>query len=233
MEPAEGGGFTLMGSPTVLADITSSGPHSQIAARLLDVAPDGQQTLVARAVYRPEPSGRQVFQLHPNGYKFEPGHIAKLELLPNDSPYARATNGQAPVTVANLELRLPIRERLGEPLPSVVPEGFQPAPGVQAAGRCETGLVEKGTKRRDRIKGTAGGDRLRGGKGNDRISAKDGDDCVAGNKGRDKLRGGKGDDTVKAQDGKRDRVACGPGDKDKVVADRKDKVRGCERKRRR
>ena len=33
------GGFTLMGSPTVVADITSPGSNSQIAARLLDVDP--------------------------------------------------------------------------------------------------------------------------------------------------------------------------------------------------
>jgi hypothetical protein len=239
MEPAQGGGFTLMGSPTVIADITSPGPHSQIAARLLDVAPDGQQTLVARALYRPDPTGRQVFQLHPNGWRFENGHIVKLELLPNDSPYGRPTNGQAPVTVANLDLRLPTRERpgggggaVGEPLPAFVPEGFEPAPGITAAGLCETGLVKKGTRRADRIKGTAGGDRLRGGKGNDRITAKDGADCVAGGKGKDRLRGGPGHDSIKAKDGKRDRVACGPG-QDKVVADRQDKLRGCERKSRR
>ena len=236
MPPAQGGGFTLMGSPTVIADITSPGPHSQIAARLLDVAPDGQQTLVARALYRPDADGRQVFQLHPNGWRFADGHVAKLELLPNDSPYGRPTNGQAPVTVANLDLRLPVRERpgagggaVGEPLPAFVPQGFQPAPGVTAAGLCETGLVKKGTRRADRIKGTAGGDRLRGGKGNDRISAKGGADCVSGGTGKDRLRGGPDHDTIRAKDGKRDRVACGPG-QDHVIADRKDKVRGCERK---
>jgi predicted acyl esterase len=239
MEPARGGGFTLMGSPTVIADITSPGPHSQIAARLLDVAPDGNQKLIARALYRPDPSGRQVFQLHANGWKFENGHVAKLELLPNDSPYGRPTNGQAPVTVANLDLRLPVRERagaaggaVGEPRPSFVPEGYRPAPGIDAAGDCETGLAMKGTRRADRIKGTAGGDRLRGGRGHDRISAKDGADCVAGNKGRDRLRGGKGQDRVRANDGKRDRVACGLG-QDVVIADGRDRLRGCERVRRR
>jgi predicted acyl esterase len=249
MRPARGGGFTLAGSPTVIADIGSPGPHDQIAARLLDVAPDGQQTLVARGLYRPDPDGRQVFQLHANGWKFENGHVAKLELLPNDSPYGRVTNGQAPVTVANLDLRLPVLERPGaaggavrEPLPAFIPEGYRPARGIEAAGSCETGLAERGTRDRDRIKGTEGGDRLRGGRGKDRIAAKGGDDCVAGNRGKDKLvgdegkdklRGGKGNDRIKAKDGERDRVSCGSGEGDRVIADGKDKLRGCERKRRR
>src|SRR6185503_4795672 len=38
MDPAPAGGFTLMGSPTIVADILSPGPTSQLAARLLDVA---------------------------------------------------------------------------------------------------------------------------------------------------------------------------------------------------
>jgi predicted acyl esterase len=131
---ASGSGYTLMGSPTVVADINSVGPTSQIAARLLDVAPDGTGTLVARALYRPDVNSglsatRQVFQLHPNGWKFDPGHVAKLELLPNDVPYGRLSNGQLPVTVSNLQLRLPVLESpngaaIASPAPKVVPPGY-------------------------------------------------------------------------------------------------------------
>jgi predicted acyl esterase len=130
-------GFTLLGSPTIVADIASPSSTSQLAARLLDVGPGGQQTLVARGTYRPEiginPT-RQVFQLHPNAWRFEPGHVAKLELLPADAPAHRASNGQGPVTVSNLELRLPTRELPGTglsqlPAPKVVPPGYQLAPG--------------------------------------------------------------------------------------------------------
>src|SRR6185503_14445629 len=54
MDPVPTGGFTLMGSPTVVADITSPGSDSQIAARLLDVDPGtNTQTLVARGLWRP------------------------------------------------------------------------------------------------------------------------------------------------------------------------------------
>ncbi len=226
-------GYTLLGSPTVVADITSSSPTSQIAARLLDVAPNGSQTLVARGLYRPDAEGRQVFQLHPNGWRFADGHVPKLELLPSDAPYGRASNGQGPITIANLELRLPTREAAtGEPAPVVVPPGVDPAPGVEVAGPCESGFTERGTRRNDRLKGTAGGDRLRGGKGNDRISGKAGDDCLSGGRGRDRVSGGNGDDSVNVRDGERDRVNCGKGKGDRVTADRKDKLRGCEKKHR-
>ena len=40
---APAGGFTLMGSPTIVADINSPGPTSQLAARLLDVDPRRQR----------------------------------------------------------------------------------------------------------------------------------------------------------------------------------------------
>ena len=131
---ATGSGYTLMGSPTVIADVNSPGPTSQIAARLLDVAPDGNETLVARALYRPDVSSGltgtpQVFQLHADGWQFAPGHVAKLELLPNDTPYGRISNGQLPVTVSNLELRLPVLEKanggvIKSPAAKVVPAGY-------------------------------------------------------------------------------------------------------------
>jgi hypothetical protein len=134
---ATGGGYTLMGSPTIVADINSLGPNSQIASRLLDIDTNGDETLVARGLYRPEINSdttptRQVFQLHASGWKFEAGHVAKLELLPNDTPYGRASNGQLPVTVTNLELRLPVIEQPGTgpvdyPAPKVYPPGYEPA----------------------------------------------------------------------------------------------------------
>jgi predicted acyl esterase len=119
---APSGGYTLMGSPTIIADFKLTDANSQVAARLMDVGPDGQETLVARGLWRPAVSTRyvrQVFQLHPNGWKFKNGHVAKLELLPNDSgggalnSYGRASDDQQPVGVRNLQLRLPVLERPG------------------------------------------------------------------------------------------------------------------------
>ncbi len=137
LDPAPAGGFTLMGSPTIVADIASAGSTSQIAARLLDVdTVSGMETLVARGLYRPEINAtatQQVFQLHPNGWKFAEGHVAKLELLPADQPYGRNSNGQLTVTVSSLELRLPVIEPPGcglvkDPAPKVVPTGYALAP---------------------------------------------------------------------------------------------------------
>jgi predicted acyl esterase len=141
-DPVPTGGYTLGGAATVVADITSAGSNSQIAARLLDVDPVANtQALVERGLWRPAISAtpvHQVFQLHPNTYKFAAGHIAKLELLPKDSntaagnSYGRTSNGQQNVTVENLELRLPVLDAPGSlggvvqsPADKVVPPGYQ------------------------------------------------------------------------------------------------------------
>jgi dienelactone hydrolase len=155
-------GFTLLGSPTIVADIASPGPQSELAARLLDVSPAGTQTLVARGLLRPGSGGPEtVFQLHPQAYRFTAGHVPKLELLPSDAPYARPSNAQAPITVSSLELRLPVREQpdsLGgvvqAPAPKVVPPGYRLAidylggddsgGGVGAATRAGTIELARG-----------------------------------------------------------------------------------------
>ncbi|HYH53060.1 MAG TPA: CocE/NonD family hydrolase [Solirubrobacterales bacterium] len=125
-------GFTLLGSPTVIADL-ASGTGSQLAARLLDVAPDGNERLVARGLLRPGAGGADfVFQLHPQGYRFAGGHEVKLELLPSDAPYSRPSNAQGPITVSNLELRLPVLEQpgsLGGLVQGPAPPGRLPRPG--------------------------------------------------------------------------------------------------------
>ncbi|HEU5106537.1 MAG TPA: CocE/NonD family hydrolase [Solirubrobacterales bacterium] len=108
-------GLTLLGSPTVIADLATSGTDSALAARLLDVLPDGSERLIARGLLRPGAGGDDVvFQLHPQGYRFAGGDTVKLELLPADAPYSRPSNLQAPITVSDLELRLPVREQPGE-----------------------------------------------------------------------------------------------------------------------
>ena len=83
--------------------------------------------------------------------------MAKLELLPSDAPYSRPPNTQGPITVSNLELRLPVREQPGgivqTPSPPVIPPGYEPAidyrsnangPGVKAPlpGHGAAGLAK-------------------------------------------------------------------------------------------
>lgn len=132
LAPAPAGGYTLMGSPTIIANIQSPSPNSEIAARLLDRSPEGKESLVARGLYRPVGGTQEmVFQLHAQGYEFAPGHVAKLELLPSDFPYGRYSNLQANVIVNSLELRLPVTQQPGSlgglvqtPAPKVVPPGY-------------------------------------------------------------------------------------------------------------
>jgi predicted acyl esterase len=151
LPPAPAAGFTLLGSPTVVADIASS-PDSELAARLVDVAPAGTESLVARGLLRPGSGGKgTVFQLHPQGYRFAPGHVAKLELLPSDAPYARPSNIQAPITVSNLQLRLPVLEKPGslgglvqEPAPKVLPPGYRLAAGYSDGAAAGPVAVKPG-----------------------------------------------------------------------------------------
>jgi hypothetical protein len=124
-----------------------------MAARLLDVDPNGTETIVDRQLFRPAVgSARQVFQLHPAGHLFAAGHVAKLELLPSDSHgallggYGRAANGQGPITVSGLSLRLPVVDSPGgqvkpaSPLP--LPCGAAIAPEFSSAAFLRASLGE-------------------------------------------------------------------------------------------
>ena len=102
-------GFTLMGLPTVTATVKTTGLYGEIASRLWDVLPDGEQRLISRGIYRlaENQQGNITFQLHGNGYNFPAGDTVKLELLGRDAPYYRASNGTFAVEVSNLEVALP------------------------------------------------------------------------------------------------------------------------------
>ena len=116
-------GYTLLGRPTLTTTIATTGANGQLDARLWDVAPDGQQILVTRGVYRllDNQNGRITFQLNGNGYRFESGHVPRLELLGRDAPYLRAGNGSFSVRVANTQLVLPVSERPGSARGIVAP----------------------------------------------------------------------------------------------------------------
>lgn len=70
-----------------------------------------------------------------------------------------------------------------------------------------------------------------GGDGRDTLHGGPGDDWLIGGTGRDALFGRAGADRLSARDKTRDRVSCGSGkSKDRVRADRKDKISGCEKR---
>lgn len=136
-------GFTLLGSPTIVADLATNNVDSELAARLLDVLPNGEERLVARGLLRPGSGGSGVvFQLHPQGYRFAGGDTVKLELLPSDAPYARPSNAQLPITVSNLRLRLPVLEQPGS-LGGLVGSPSDPRVGPSGSGTGSTGTGTK------------------------------------------------------------------------------------------
>jgi len=102
-------GFTLMGMPTVTADVAVTGAFGEVVGRLWDVLPSGEQRLVSRGVYRlaENQQGTITFQLHANGYTFPAGDTVKLQLLGRDTPYYRASNGVFGVEVKSLGATLP------------------------------------------------------------------------------------------------------------------------------
>jgi plastocyanin/Ca2+-binding RTX toxin-like protein len=81
----------------------------------------------------------------------------------------------------------------------------------------------------DRLTGGPGNDKLVGGAGNDKLVGGAGNDTLIGGKGKDSFSGGSGNDTINSRDGIAETVNCGAG-KDKVKADKKDKLHACETK---
>ena len=92
--------------------------------------------------------------------------------------------------------------------------------------------VMRGLAGPDCLDGGPGNDKLSGGTGNDSLVGGSGNDRLTGNTGRNTFSGGAGRDSVNARNGTRDSVNCGSG-RDTATVDRRDRVRGCERVRRR
>jgi DNA-binding beta-propeller fold protein YncE len=93
-----------------------------------------------------------------------------------------------------------------------------------------------GSSGNDRLSGGAGADPITGGSGNDVLSGGDGNDKLTGDSGNDRLtggagknsyRGGSGNDDIRANNKRRETIDCGKG-RDRVRADRTDRVKGCE-----
>lgn len=120
------------------------------------------------------------------------------------------------------------RDRPEPPPPGPGPERCRDVPALRLTPGADSFA---GTPGPDRVHGAAGADRLRGRGGDDCLAGGRGRDRIAGGPGRDRLRGGRGADRINARDGGADVVRCGRG-RDLAIADRHDRVRGCERVRR-
>ena len=139
------GGFTIAGTPTVAGEFSTPGANAQVIARLYDVdVAAGTQQLIGRAIYRPiSPGGgfvKQVFQIHPQAWNVAAGHVVKLELLAQDSTYARDSSTPQSIKVKDLGVRLPTIEAPGAdgglvkaPLSKYLPPGYTLARNVVPA----------------------------------------------------------------------------------------------------
>ena len=94
-----------------------------------------------------------------------------------------------------------------------------------------TGGVLEGGPGDDHVTGSRLRDYLIGGDGHDHLRAGAGDDLISGGHGADLIFGGPGPDRINAKHFDRDTVRCGAG-RDRVKADRRDQLRGCEKVRR-
>jgi RTX calcium-binding nonapeptide repeat (4 copies) len=85
-----------------------------------------------------------------------------------------------------------------------------------------------GSSGRDRLSGGTGDDKLTGGKGNDRLTGGPGNDTISPGSGRDVVDAGGGNDTINSVDGVKETIDCGAG-KDTVRADKRDRLKHCEK----
>jgi len=170
---------------------------------------------------------------------------------------AAAASVSYKLSSADLGHAIRVHEVDANPLGSSSADSAPTKAVVPSSGHCSNRFA--GTAKADRIKGSTGSDRISGGRGRDKLFGLGGPDCISGGAGNDTISGGKGNDTLSGGAGndrisagpgrnkvsggagndtinvrnhKRDIVNCGPG-KDRVIADKIDKLRGCERVKRR
>jgi predicted acyl esterase len=111
-------GFTLLGLPEVTAPYALSGVDATLALKLWDVTSDGTQTLVTRGVYRlavaggDPASGTIDVKLNGNAWRFEPGHVIKLQVTQVDAPYLRPDNVASAIGFGAIHMVLPVRESI-------------------------------------------------------------------------------------------------------------------------
>lgn len=105
--------FTVLGLPTVELDLAQTGGYGQLITRLWDEAPDGSRTLITRGVYRTVPgqSGHATFQLFGGGWRFEPGHTARLDIAGSEAPFFNPAGSAFAAEISNVEVSLPTHER--------------------------------------------------------------------------------------------------------------------------
>jgi hypothetical protein len=108
-------GATMIGATEVTAQFSASPGASgvELNARLYDVFPDGKAVLVDRGPRRVSDaeaqSGSVTFELHGNGWRFQQGHLVRIELAQDDDPFLKASSVPSSLTLTGVDLAIPIR----------------------------------------------------------------------------------------------------------------------------
>ena len=155
----------------------------------------------------------------------------ELQIAPGTSVYDIQRSAGF-VDVARAHVTLPVTEPVGLDDPPDCSDPQRGGPGPDRFKGSDGPDAINGGAGRDRVKARGGNDCLAGQAGGDRLGGGAGIDLLLAGRGRDRVSGGSGDDTIRAAGGGGDTVRCGPG-RDTAKVDRRDRVRGCERVKRR
>jgi hypothetical protein len=129
--------ITSLGVPTIDLDVTTFGSYGRLIAKLFDEAPDGTRTLITRGVYRltPDQTGHVAFQLFGGGWRFEPGHAARLEIAGSDAPFFKPAEAPFVARISNVRVALPTYEK---PDGGEIQPNSHVAPGPDPSGKPVT-----------------------------------------------------------------------------------------------
>jgi Ca2+-binding RTX toxin-like protein len=198
------------------------------------VVTDGWQFIVGSIADRNGDGRPEVLALHPNPW---PVLIPQLGSTSGDYELETYLSGTPTVMVMPL-YPPPIHTIVSPPLPGMPGDTYPTAPPVVRASppvpvtHTKRGTAHAdhltGTPHTDLLRGLGGKDLLRGLGGTDRLEGGVGADRIVGGPGRDMVIGGDGNDDIDVKDGQVDTVRCGAG-RDRVRADRRDRLSGCER----
>ena len=150
---AKGAGYTLMGSPTVVAEFKLTDANSQVAARLLDVGPDGKETLVDRGCGARRPtraSSSRSSSCTPTAGASRPGTSPSSSCCPTTHPTAappttsrkcRCATSTSPCRCWRSPARSAAWSRRRSP--KFLPKGHELAPGFSGLGKVRAHLAGK------------------------------------------------------------------------------------------
>jgi hypothetical protein len=194
----------------------------------------GWQFIVGSIADRNGDGRAEVLALHPN-----PWPVLIPQLGATSGGYELETYLSGTPTVMLMPLHPPpFHSVKTPPLPGMPGDIYPPErPAPRASATAPVTHTKRGTAHADRLTGTphtdllrglGGKDLLRGLGGTDRLEGGVGADRIVGGPGRDLVIGGDGNDDIDVKDGQVDTVRCGAG-RDRVRADRRDHLSGCER----